>query len=79
MEHVCEDYVVASSVIKEGPDHASSQGRQSPQEDALRMVELADQLLEIASACTGRDGTKLHFRVGIHTGPVVGAIAGKYR
>mmetsp|Transcript_29863 Transcript_29863/g.56312 ORF Transcript_29863/g.56312 Transcript_29863/m.56312 type:complete len:1651 (-) Transcript_29863:482-5434(-) len=79
VEHVCEDYVVASSHIKHGPDWTPADATNFAAEQAASMVELAQQMLDAAAACRTPSGHMLHFKVGLHSGPVMGGVAGLQR
>ena len=80
LEHVCEDYVVASSVVRDGCNSVTARDTSHTRElYVLHLVELATVLLQIAIACRPPGGERLRFKVGIHSGSVIGAIAGRKR
>uniref|UniRef100_A0A7S0QTU0 Guanylate cyclase domain-containing protein n=1 Tax=Pyramimonas obovata TaxID=1411642 RepID=A0A7S0QTU0_9CHLO len=78
VEHVMEDYVVASSVIQTGPSFKDV-NRGEAFRDATYMVLLARDLMEMVSAPSVSAGSPLQFKVGIHSGPVIGGVAGLSR
>eukprot|EP00240_Pyramimonas_obovata_P004251 CAMPEP_0118956674 /NCGR_PEP_ID=MMETSP1169-20130426/61704_1 /TAXON_ID=36882 /ORGANISM="Pyramimonas obovata, Strain CCMP722" /LENGTH=352 /DNA_ID=CAMNT_0006904717 /DNA_START=564 /DNA_END=1619 /DNA_ORIENTATION=+ len=76
VEHVCEDYVVASSVIEVGPD-SEGDNPEAHSQDAKRMVLLGSILLgSVAAADRAEQRSdsefQLEFKVGIHSGRVIG-------
>lgn len=77
VEHVAEDYVVASANVKDGP--TVSGGKWSSGRDAQQLVHLGRQLLTAGRSIKSECGKSLRFRVGISSGPVIGGIAGKRR
>eukprot|EP00240_Pyramimonas_obovata_P000167 CAMPEP_0118928612 /NCGR_PEP_ID=MMETSP1169-20130426/5831_1 /TAXON_ID=36882 /ORGANISM="Pyramimonas obovata, Strain CCMP722" /LENGTH=1111 /DNA_ID=CAMNT_0006870639 /DNA_START=114 /DNA_END=3446 /DNA_ORIENTATION=- len=74
VEHVCSDYVVCSTELKVGPDHAAEV---SAELDALALVALARQMLHTLKTHFSPCGNSLDVKIGIHRGPLAGGIAGK--
>ncbi|KAK3288264.1 hypothetical protein CYMTET_4254 [Cymbomonas tetramitiformis] len=77
VEHVAEDYVVASAKVQDGP--AVSGEQWSTRRDAQQLVHLGHQLLNAGRSTKSACGKSLRFRVGISSGPVIGGIAGNRR
>ena len=57
LEHVCDDYIVASSVVIHGP-HSHFDTLQQLEKDTRKMVELANTLLEITTGNKEEESTE---------------------
>lgn len=70
---MCEDYVVASSHIKHGPDWTPADATNFAAEQAASMVELAQQMLDAAAvgdlSFVLRKGPEIVHRWTIRTSP----------
>jgi len=78
VEHVCSDYLVCSREIEEGPEapHASGSAWHR-KHDIVSLVQLAQEILHITRAHCTSSGQRLEMKIGIHSGPLTGGIAGQ--
>ena len=77
-QHVSDWYIVACPRAAK-PFDETEQGQDYPDKYYLAMVVLADELKRIAKRLCLRDGCPCWLKVGLHCGPVAGAVIGCYR
>eukprot|EP00241_Pyramimonas_parkeae_P000768 CAMPEP_0114249234 /NCGR_PEP_ID=MMETSP0058-20121206/14030_1 /TAXON_ID=36894 /ORGANISM="Pyramimonas parkeae, CCMP726" /LENGTH=981 /DNA_ID=CAMNT_0001362759 /DNA_START=617 /DNA_END=3562 /DNA_ORIENTATION=- len=84
LENVGSDYIVTSSVVKWGISKSHPDTHARRVKDAVKLVQIAQKMLMMAIEFAQTDynlggGEELDFKVGMHTGPCVGAVAGEQR
>ena len=71
VEHICQDYVVCSREVSEGAKDFEDNTRWSSSEDAVSLVQLAQEILEILQTHSTPSGKHLEMKIGAET-PIIG-------
>jgi len=83
LENVGQDYLVTSSVVKRGISAKHPDSHQRRVQDAVALVHMAQEMMELRAEykddALAEGSFTLDFKVGLHSGSCVGAVAGVQR